>query len=136
MTDKKVTLDWYCRETGVFGDFVAWITELGLHKKRRTSREWSILQAAWAAAESKRAYEVPQSLRDTVQGICDTLHSCLSVHRRPDDGVDFMKTAIARLAVAQAALEDLREEKQKYLDALSAKTVAAHRKAVKHGKSS
>lgn len=137
MADKKMTLAQYSRRVGAFPEFVLWVTDMELHKKKRSLLEWQSLFAASYAAQSITRFEVQNGLRDRVEDICAELSISMRIHRRPDDSLSFVIHAIDRLSLVQEELQKLSDEKQKYLDELSAKTVVAHRKALKkHVKSS
>lgn len=137
VADKKMTLEQYSRRVGMFQEFVVWVTDMELHKKKRSLLEWQSLHTASCAARSVTSFEVQNGLRDRVEDICAELCICMRIHRRPADSLGFVIEAIDRLSEAQEELQKLSDERDKYLKELSEKTVAAHRKALKkHVKSS
>lgn len=136
MTDNKLTLEQYCRRVGMFQEFVVWVTDMELHRKKRSLLEWQSLLTASYAARSVTSFEVQGGLRDRAEDICAELCTSMRMHRRPDDSLSFVIQAIDRLYTLQEELQKLSDEKDEYLKELSEKTVAAHRKAMKRGKSS
>lgn len=137
MADKKMTLAQYSRKAGISQEFVVWVTDLELYKKKRSLLEWQSLYKASCAAQSVTSFEVQGSLRDRVGDICAELCVCMRVHRRPTDSLSFVIQAIDRLCEVQEELQKLSDEKDEYLKELSEKTAAARRKALKkHVKSS
>ena len=137
MADKKMTLAQYSRRVGTFQEFVVWVTDMELHKKKRSLLEWQSLYKASCAAQSVTRFEVQDGLRDRAEDICAELCVCMRVHRRPHDSLSFVIQAIDRLSEVQEELQKLSDEKDKYLKELSEKTAAARRKALKkHVKSS
>lgn len=137
MADKKMTLEQYSRRVGMFPEFVTWVTDMELHKKKRSLLGWQSLFAASYAAQSVTSFEVQNGLRNRVEDICADLCVSMRVHRRPDDSLSFVIQAIDRLSKVQEELQKLSDEKDEYLKELSEKTAAARRKALKkHVKSS
>lgn len=137
MADKKMTLEQYSRRVGMFPEFVVWVNDMELHKKKRSLLEWQSLFAASYAAQSVTSFEVQSGLRDRVEDICAELCICLRIHRRPNDSLSFVVQAIDRLIEVQEELQKLSDEKHEHLKEQTEKTATAHRKALKkHVKSS
>lgn len=137
MADKKMTLAQYTRRVGMFPGFVVWVTDMELHKKKRSLLDWQSLLAASRAAQSVTSFEVQGGLRDRVEDICTELCICMRTHRRPADSLSFVIHAINRLCEVQEKIQKLSDEEDVYRKELSEKTAAARRKALrKHVKSS
>jgi hypothetical protein len=136
MADRKMTLEQYSRRVSMFPDFVVWVNDMELHKKKRSLLEWQSLFAASYAAQSVTRFEVQSGLRDRVENICDELCISMRVHRRPSDSLSFVVQAIDRLCKVQDEIQKLTDEKDKYLEALSVAQATKQRKARNRGKSS
>mgnify|MGYP003594668278 CR=1 FL=1 len=136
-TDKKMTLAQYTRRVGALQGFVVWVTDMELHKKKRSLLEWRSLFAASCAAQSVTSFEVQGGIRDRVEDICTELCIHMRAHRRSADSLLFVIHAISRLHEVQEKIQKLSEEEAEYRKELSENMAAARRKALKkHVKSS